>query len=184
MNAQPSPTDTSSSEPSLAGVRVKPAWSMMLYVLLVAAAGLALYAQRSPKVDPAFAAAAPWVFLGFVLGFAVYRVALVAARRYSPFKAFFQVFVAALFFALLLMPRVPRPEGGPETLLRDRNPRVRALAAEVLGWRGELALAQALVPLLDDPNGEVRAAAQASLVKLNAGVDLGPERAAWGARFP
>lgn len=183
MNAQTEQTDSTTSEPTVAGVRVRPAWSFVLYLLLVAAAGLALYAQRSPRVDPTFAVAAPWVFLGFVVGFAVYRVALVAARRYSPFKAFLQIFIAALFFVLLLMPRSPRGDGGPVSLLRDRNPRVRAVAAEVLGFRNDVAQAGAVVPLLDDPNAEVRAAARAALVKLNGGVDLGESRVAWEARF-
>lgn len=184
MNAQPVPTEPSPEEPSVAGVRVRPAWSIGLYVLLVSAAALALYAQRSPKVDPSIAAVAPWVFLSFVLGFAVYRVALVAARRYSPFKAFVQIFVAAIFFALLLAPKAKVKGGGPEAFLRDRDPRVRAMAAEVLGWRGVTEQGRALAPLLDDADPEVRAAAHAALVKLNGGVDLGDTRAAWEARFP
>jgi hypothetical protein len=184
MNAQPLPTEPAPGEPNVAGVRVRPAWSIALYVLLVSAAALALFAQRSPTVSPAIAAAAPWVFLSFVLGFTVYRVALVAARRYSPFKAFVQVFIAAIFFALLLAPKARVKGGGPEALLRDRDPRVRAVAAEVLGWRGAGEHARALVPLLEDADPEVRAAVRAALVKLNAGVDLGDSRAAWEARFP
>lgn len=183
MNAQPVQPETNPDEPSVAGVRVRPAWSVALYVLLVASAGLALYAQRSTRVDPLFATAAPWVFLGFVVGFAIYRVALVAARRYSPFKAFLQIFIAALFFALLLMPRVPHGDSAAESLLRDRNPRVRAVAAEVLGHRQDVARAASLVPLLDDRDAEVRAAARAALVKLNGGTDLGESRSAWEARF-
>lgn len=183
MNAQTVQPETNPSEPSVAGVRVRPAWSVALYVLLVASAGLALFAQRSPRVDPLLATAAPWVFLGFVVGFAIYRVALVAARRYSPFKAFLQIFIAALFFVLLLMPRAPKGDAGPEVLLRDRNPRVRAVAAEVLGFRQDVAQAPALVPLLDDANADVRAAAHAALVKLNGGADLGENRPAWEARF-
>ncbi len=55
--------------------------------MLVVSAGIAFYAQRSLGVDPVVARLAPWVFLAFALGFAVYRLALVAAGRYSPFKA-------------------------------------------------------------------------------------------------
>ncbi|MFZ5442689.1 MAG: hypothetical protein ACOZQL_21950 [Myxococcota bacterium] len=179
-----------SEEPSVVGVRVRPAWSVALYAVLVASAGLALYAQRAPNVDPLIARVAPWLFLVFAVGFAVYRVALVVARRYSPFKAFIQILLATLFFLLLLFPRVQQQTAGFEgSLLGHGDARVRALAAEVAGWRGELPRAPALVSLLGDQSAEVRDAAHAALVKLNGGVDLGPAtdeaaRKAWGARFP
>lgn len=179
-----------SEEPSVVGVRVRPAWSMALYAVLVGSAGLALFAQRSPNVDPLVARGAPWLFLVFAVGFAIYRAALVAARRYSPFKAFIQVFLAALFFLLLLFPRAQQQSAALEgSLLGHGDPRVRALAAEVSGWRGEQVRAPALVALLSDGSPEVREAAHASLVKLNGGADLGPAsdeaaRKAWGARFP
>ncbi len=162
---------------------------MVLYALLVVAAGVALYAQRAPHVEPGIAAAAPWLFLVFALGFSIYRVALVAARRYSPFKAFIQIFLAALFFLTLLFPRVP--PGGTQggELLRHHDARVRALAAEVIGWRGEQGQGRALVGLLGDASPEVRRAAHDSLVRLNAGLDLGgadepSAQKAWEARFP
>lgn len=178
MNAKPETSD----EPSVVGVRVRPLWSIGLYALLVLSAGLAMYAQRSPGVDPAVARTAPWLFLVFALGFALYRVALVAARRYSPFKAFIQVFLAALFFLLLLFPREQGPADA--SLLRHREPQVRALAAEVAGLKGDLAQAAGLVKLLEDGSPEVRAAAHQALVKLNGGLDLGPGAEPWGKRFP
>jgi hypothetical protein len=179
MNAKPETSD----EPSVVGVRVRPVWSIVLYALLVLSAGVAFYAQRSPDVDPMVARIAPWTFLVFGLGFSIYRIALVAARRYSPFKAFIQIFLAALFFLLLLFPRV-EVAAGQSSLLVHRDERVRALAAEVAGWRGDQGQGAALAKLLDDASPQVRDAAHAALVKLNAGVDLGVTSAAWGTRFP
>lgn len=178
MNAKPETSD----EPSVVGVRVRPLWSIVLYALLVLSAGVAMYAQRSPGVDPAVARTAPWIFLIFALGFSIYRLALVAARRYSPFKAFIQIFLAALFFLLLLFPRVQGPVD-PGSMLHHRDEKVRALAAEVAGYRGDLSQAPHLVKLLDDAP-EVKAAAHAALVKLNGGVDLGEGAEAWEKRFP
>jgi hypothetical protein len=166
---------------------------MALYALLVASAGLAMYAQRAP-VAPELSRMSTWIFLAFAVGFAAYRFALVAARRYSPFKAFFQVFIAALFFMLLLWPGRSGPVAGdvPQGLpaaLRSNDAQKRALAAEVAGFRGDVAQAAALVRLLEDPSPDVRAAAHTALVKLNGGVDLGAAeesaaRAAWRERFP
>lgn len=182
MNAK-AVSDQSPEEPSVVGVRVRPAWSLALYALLVVSAGVALYAQRSPGVDPTLAQAAPWLFLAFALGFTVYRLALVMARRYSPFKAFIQIFLAALFFLLLLFPRA-QGAASQASLLVSRDARVRAMAAENAGWRGDVSQARALAALLDDGDAAVREAAHAALVKLNGGSDLGVARAPWEARFP
>lgn len=193
MSPTPVTTPPSVEEPSVAGVRVRPAWPMVLYALLVASAALALYAQRAP-VAPGLSKVAPWIFLAFAVGFAGYRFALVAARRYSPFKAFFQVFTAALFFMLLLWPGLngkPGEVAAPSTLasaLSSPDAEKRALAAEVAGYRREAAAGPALVKLLEDAAPEVRAAAHGALVKLNGGTDLGPAddaaaRAAWQERF-
>lgn len=178
MNAKPDTSD----EPSVVGVKVRPAWSIVLYALLVLSAGVAFYAQRSQGLHPEIARIAPWIFLAFALGFSIYRIALVAARRYSPFKAFIQIFLAALFFLLLLFPRVAAP--GEASLLNHREERVRALAAEVAGWRGDQLQGPELVRRLEDPSPEVRRAAHEALVKLNGGVDLGTGAEVWGARFP
>jgi HEAT repeat protein len=139
------------------------------------------------------AKSAPWVFLVFAMGFAVYRFALVAAKRYSAFKAFFQVAVAAVFF-LLLLPGGPVSVGGlspPASrqsivgLLADPDPRVRSLAAELARYRpGGPEVAHALVKALDDPDEDVRRVAHETLVQFNSGQDLGPTSEAWGKRFP
>jgi hypothetical protein len=195
MRPNPEPASPASAEePSVVGVRVRPAWPMALYGLLVASAALALYAQRAP-VAPGLARLATWTFLAFAVGFAGYRFALVTARRYSPFKAFFQVLMAALFFMLLLWPGLtqppPSPAGSASLMLplTSADPEKRALAAEVAGLRGAPSVGPSLVPLLADDEPSVRDAAHAALVRLNGGVDLGPAaepgaRAAWRARFP
>lgn len=193
MSPTPVTTPPSVEEPSVAGVRVRPVWPMVLYFLLVASAALALYAQRAP-VAPELARVAPWIFLAFAVGFAGYRFALVAARRYSPFKAFFQVLMAALFFMLLLWPgRAPGPAGGQgastlSAALASPDAEKRALAAELAGFRADRSAALTLVKLLEDPDAAVRTAAHAALVRLNGGTDLGAAddaaaRAAWQERF-
>ncbi|MBX7101575.1 MAG: HEAT repeat domain-containing protein [Myxococcaceae bacterium] len=187
--AEPGPTDEA---PQVAGVRVRPALPIALFVLLSCSAALGLWVQRRPQVAPPFLEqAAPWIFLLFAVGFAGYRFALVAARRYSAFKAFFQVSVSAVFFLLLLpgSPVAPPPPSSLVDALDDAHPKVRALAAEVAGLRPEPSAARALVRHLADSDPEVRAAAHAALVRLNQGADLGsPEdasaRGAWEARFP
>ncbi|PZR17373.1 MAG: hypothetical protein DI536_03355 [Archangium gephyra] len=183
MNAKPV-SDQSPDEPSVVGVRVRPFWSLVLYALLVISAGVALFAQRAPNVSPRLVQLSPWLFLTFALGFTVYRLALVLARRYSPFKAFIQIFLAALFFMLLLFPRAAGQSTVASSLLLNADSRVRAMAAENAGFRGDVTQARALVPLLGDPEETVRSAAHEALVKLNGGSDLGSERSAWEARFP
>lgn len=181
MNAHPQ-----TAEPSVAGVKVRPVVPVLLYVLLLGSALLALWAQRSAVAPDGLTRAAPWAFLAFAIGFSVYRLSLVAAKRYSAFKAFAQIIVAAMFFMMLLLPQVTTPNA-PKSLaasLRDTDPTVRALAAEVAGYRAAAAEAPALVVLLADSDARVRSAAHDALVRLNGGIDLGTEGSAWRARFP
>ncbi len=164
---------------------------MGLYVLLLTSAGIAMWSSRTPGVPGFVTAASPFVFLAFAVGFSAYRLALVMARRYSAFKAFVQISLAALFFMLLLFPRVeavvaPSLAAGVPVApaLVDPDPRVRALAAEVAGWRADEKAASALVGLLDDADPQVRASAHGALVRLNAGADLGTTPSGWKERFP
>ena len=187
MNADPLKAD----EPSVVGVRVRPRVAIVLFALLVGSAAAALWTQSHPGRAPAWVEqGAPWLFLAFVVGFAAYRFALVAAGRYSAFKAFFQVFIAVLFFLLLRLPGIPfvspvtAPAMSLPVLLNDTDPRVRALAAEVAGYRRDAASAPALIALLSDPDPATRAQARQALVRLNDGGDLGAEPAAWKERFP
>ncbi len=178
-------------EPSVVGMRVRPNLAIGLFALLVASAAAALWTQSHPGAAPAWLEqGAPWLFLAFVVGFAAYRFALVAAGRYSAFKAFFQVFIAVLFFLLLRLPGLPfvSPPSAPAmslpVLLKDADPRVRALAAEVAGYRRDAASASALIVLLGDSDPAIRAQAQQALVRLNDGGDLGSDPAKWKERFP
>jgi hypothetical protein len=187
MNAQSLSPQT--EEPSVAGVKVRPAWPLALYGLLVGSALLALWAQQADTAPESLSRFAPWAFLAFAVGFAAYRLALVMAKRYSAFKAFAQILVAALFFMLLLLPQVGQPArsntaAAASALLGDPNPNVRALAAEVLGYRQAISEASRLVGLLSDGNELVREAAHDALVRLNGGADLGREPGPWKERFP
>ncbi|HXN41241.1 MAG TPA: HEAT repeat domain-containing protein [Myxococcaceae bacterium] len=175
------------------GKRSGPVFAGVLYVLLASAAALALWARNFPGVLPReLAVAAPVAFFVFSVGFAIYRLRLVRAKKYPAFKAFFQIGAAFLFVMLLL----PQPNPGYDAtadhelgaLLEDPDWRVRALAAEVIRYRaGGAKYGSLLVRALSDPDARVREAAHRSLVFLN-GRDLGtPEdgRAikAWGERF-
>ena len=151
-------------------------------------AGVGLWTQSNPGAAPTWIErGAPWLFLVFVVGFAAYRFALVAAGRYSAFKAFFQIFLAALFFMMLLpgSPLAAKAPSAPLTmLLVDPDPRLRGLAAEVAGYRHDREAAPGLLRLLTDPDPSVREQAHAALVRLNDGSDLGEAAAAWQERFP
>lgn len=175
-------------------MRVRPFVPVVLYAFLGSSAGLALWAQSNPGAVPVLLAqVAPWLFLVFAVGFAVYRLALVTARKYSPFKAFFQVAVSAVFFLLLLptFGRVTQRASVNDipSLLKDANPRVRILAAEVARHRPEgPSLVPALVEAMDDAEPAVRRAAYESARALT-GKDLGsPEdpaaRQAWKDAAP
>jgi hypothetical protein len=123
--------------------------------------------------------------------FAAYRLAVVRARKYPAVKAFFQIGAAALFFTLLLPSargRFRAPGDDLGELLRDPNPKVRALAAEVVRHRPDAQkYGSVLVQSLEDPDSRVRDEAHRSLVQI-AGTDLGgPDDGgavkAWGDRF-
>jgi hypothetical protein len=184
MNGTPPRED----EPSVVGLRVRPKLAIALFVLLGVSAGVGLWTQSNPGSAPPWVErGAPWLFLVFVVGFAAYRFALVAAGRYSAFKAFFQIFLAALFF-MMLLPGSPLAARSPApslvALLADPDARVRGLAAEVAGYRRDRASAGGLIGLLDDRDPAVREQAHAALVRLNDGSDVGPGAAAWKERFP
>jgi HEAT repeats len=173
-------------------VHFGPALGIWLYLMLGGSAALALSARHFPGIVPhSLQLAALALFLAFLIGFSLYRLRLVQARKYPAFKAFFQVGVGLLFLTLLLPGATEVFETGqrgiPE-LLSDSDPAVRALAAEVAGYRPEGARYGAfLVGVLQDPDPRVREQAHLSLVRLN-GKDLGPpedEQAvrAWKERF-
>jgi len=102
--------------------------------------------------------------------FAVYRLALVRAKKYPAAMGLFQIGLGALVWVLLLpgtRQRIGREEGDEvQVLMRSSDPRVRALAAEVAGDRGNPRYAADLVERLDDSDPAVRRAAHAALVRL------------------
>jgi len=181
-----------SQPPVWAGVRLGRPLVAALYVMLVFSAALALWVRSAPGAAPLrISVAAPWVFLGFVAVFAFYRLGLVRAGRYPASKAFGQVGAGVLLF-MLMLPQweltFRRHEGTTADLLADPNPKVRALAAEVVRYRRDLGAAHLLAEALGDPDPAVRDEAHRSLVALS-GTDLGPPSdpkavEAWRARFP
>ncbi len=181
------------SVPHVGRFRVGRALTLALYAVLVSSAALALWVRQFPgRIDGRVEAFAPWVFLAFAVGFAVYRLALVRAGKYPAAKALFQIGVAVLFFMLLLpwsKGRYDVPADPLLALMSDPNPQVRALAAEVARHRpdGEK-YASRLVEALQDPDANVRRQAHESLVRLT-GRDLGAPGEvgaleAWRARYP
>jgi hypothetical protein len=185
----------SAEPPELGGVRFGPALAGILYVLLVASAALTLWVRQAPgKLPEQLATLAPWLFLAFALIFAAYRFRLVRARKYPAAKAFFQIGSAALFF-MFLLPHSQRPFRRETTLddvqtfLQSPDPRLRAMAAEVAGFRPQGSQYGAkLTDLLEDPEPRVREQAHSALVRLY-GKDLGPpgDKAAtkaWREAYP
>ena len=152
-----------------------------LYVLLVASALLTLWAGGEiggRELPPRAAAAAPVLFAIFFVVFAVYRLALVRAKKYPAATGLFQIGLGALVWVLLLPGSRHRIERDPgddvQVLMRSSDARVRALAAEVAGARGAASrYASDLVELLDDTEPGVRRAAHAALVRLS-GTDVSP----------
>jgi hypothetical protein len=154
---------------------------------------LALWSRRFPGELPnALQAAAPWSFLVFLAVFAFYRLGLMRAGRYPSFKGFFQIGIGLLVFTLML-PHArsvyQAPQAGISAALANSNSEVRALAAELAGYRPDgRQYAPQLVKALEDGDAWVREEAHASLVRL-AGQDLGrPDDPAaverWRKRFP
>lgn len=127
----------------------------------------------------------PTLFATFLVVFAIYRYALVRAKKYPAAIGFFQVGLGALIWVMLLpstRQKFSSPEGEDEVrvLMSSPDARVRALAAELAGFRGKAGYAGQLIDRLDDPDTAVRARAHAALVRL-AGADLGATPEAWRA---
>jgi hypothetical protein len=152
-----------------------------LYALLVASALLTFWAGSDiggRELPPRAAAAAPVLFAVFLVVFAVYRLALVRAKKYPAAMGLFQIGLGALVWVLLLpgtRQRIGREHGDEvQVLMRSSDARVRALAAEVAGYRGDAArYASDLADRLDDNDPAVRRAAHAALVRL-LGTDVTP----------
>jgi energy-coupling factor transporter transmembrane protein EcfT len=154
-----------------------------LYALLVASALLTFWAggrSIGGRELPRWAAqAAPILFAIFLVVFAVYRLALVRAKKYPAATGLFQIGLGALVWVLLLPGSREHIEHAQaddvQELLEAADPRVRALAAEVAGVRGDAPrYARQLINRLDDPDAHVREVARAALVRFAGGADAAP----------
>jgi hypothetical protein len=154
-----------------------------LYLLLVLSAFLTFWAGGDIggfALPAALRGAAPAVFAVFIIVFAVYRISLVRAKRYPAMTGLFQVGLTMLIWVLLLpstRKMIVPPRGTADdvpALFSSADARVRALAAEVAGYRGNGArYASGLIDRLNDADARVRTRAHESLTRL-AGTDASP----------
>jgi len=159
-----------------------------LYALLVLSALFTFWsggAVAGRTLPPWTQSVAPTIFAIFLAIFTVYRFALMRAKKYPAATGLFQVGLGALIWVLLLPStrQKIRPPSAPvdevPALMASPDPRVRALAVEVAGYRGEgVRYAADMIERLEDADPAVRERAHASLVRL-AGRDVGQEPNAW-----
>jgi hypothetical protein len=159
-----------------------------LYVLLVLSALFTFWSGGAVagRTLPGWTqSVAPTIFGIFLAIFTVYRFALMRAKKYPAAMGLFQVGLGALIWVLLLPSTRHKiaPQGAltddVPALMASPDPRVRALAVEVAGYRGDAArYAAELIDRLDDADGSVRERAHAALVRLS-GQDAGREREPW-----
>jgi hypothetical protein len=127
---------------------------------------------------------APTLFGIFLAIFAVYRFALMRAKKYPAATGLFQVGLGALIWVLLLpsaRQRLSPPSQVDElpALMASPDPRVRAIAVELAGYRGDgNRYAGEVIERLDDADAAVRERAHAALVRL-AKTDAGENPEAW-----
>jgi hypothetical protein len=165
------------------GLAFVPVLRPALYLLLVLSAFATFWAGGDIAgfaLPAVLRGAAPVVFAVFLVVFAIYRFALVRARKYPAMTGLFQVGLTALIWVLLLpstrqkiVPRHGMIDDVP-ALFSSADPRVRALAAEVAGYRPEgTHYVGGLIERLNDADARVRERARVSLQRL-AGVDAAP----------
>jgi hypothetical protein len=159
-----------------------------LYALLVLSALFTFWSGGSlagRTLPPWTKSVAPTLFAIFLAIFSVYRFALMRAKKYPVAIGLFQVGLGALIWVLLLpstrhkvAPQASTVDEVP-VLLASPDPRVRAIAVEVAGYRGDGArYAREMIERLDDADAAVRERAHGALVRL-AGQDVGREADAW-----
>jgi hypothetical protein len=179
---------------------------IVLYVMLLASAGATLLGApaleqsvREGRLPRMVLVVAPALLGSFIALFAAYRYALVRQGRYHAGKAFVQVGLMVLVFALAAPGSLDRwrSAGTVRSVdlashLGSPDAEARAMAAELTRHRDlpdALPHVPRLIDLLADPSPEVRRQARISLTKL-AGADVGGEgedaaarwRAYWGGR--
>ena len=164
-----------------------------LYALLVLSALFTFWAGgdiAGRSLPPWTHVVAPTLFAIFLIVFAIYRFALVRAKKYPAATGLFQVGLGALIWVLLLpgtRQKLERPAPGAEddvaVLMMSPDARVRAVAAELAGHRpGASKYAAQLIDRLDDNDATVRSRAHDSLVHIF-GADAGMSPEAWRARI-
>lgn len=157
-----------------------------LYVLLVLSAlftfwsGGAVAGRSLPRWTQSVA---PTIFAVFLAIFALYRFALMRAKKYPAAIGLFQIGLGALIWVLLLpstRQKIAPPSAADEVpvLMASPDARVRALAVEVAGYRRDSRYVPDLIGRLDDADAAVRAKAHVALVRLT-GTDAGLEPEAW-----
>lgn len=158
-----------------------------LYSLLVLAALFTFWSggDIAGKALPRWTqVVAPTLFAAFLVVFAVYRFALVRARKYPAAIGFFQVGLGALIWVMLLPSTrqkfSPPPASADEVrvLMTSPDPRVRSVASELAGFRAQPGYVAPLIDRLDDSDPAVRVRAHAALVRI-CGVDVGDSAAPW-----
>jgi len=182
----------SAADPSRLRVRAGLAFVQVLrpalYALLVLSALFTFWsggAVAGRTLPPWTKSVAPTIFAIFLAIFTVYRFALMRAKKYPAATGLFQVGLGALIWVLLLPStrQKIRPPSAPvdevPALMASPDPRVRALAVEVAGYRGDGAhYAADMIERLEDAEPAVRQRAHAALVRL-AGRDVGQDPDAW-----
>lgn len=157
-----------------------------LYVLLVLSALFTFWSGGAVagRALPGWTqSVAPTIFAVFLAIFAVYRFALMRAKKYPVAVGFFQIGLGALIWVLLLpstRQKIAPPSAADEVpvLMTSPDSRVRALAVEVAGYRRDSRYVPDLIGRLDDADAAVRAKAHVALVRLT-GTDAGLEPEAW-----
>jgi hypothetical protein len=153
-----------------------------LYGLLVLSAFFTFWAggEIAGKTLPEWTrGGAPAVFAVFLVVFAVYRMTLVRAKQYPAMTGLFQIGLGALIWVLLLPSTrakmiAPGEADSVAALMTSADPRVRALASEVAGYRADAThYAEPLIDRLNDADARVRERARASLQKI-AGSEAAP----------
>lgn len=167
-------------------------WIVLALLLVSAALTLLALPELRDAVAagrwPRAALALPVAIIGlFIVGYAVYRFALVRAGRYSAGKALVQLGLMLLVLGVIggiALERGREGDAGVEPVdlgaaLHALDADMRAMAVELVRHRPrEVAVRHVdrLIELLDDPAPEVRRQAHATLVAL-AGADVGGDDA-------
>ena len=159
-----------------------------LYVLLVLSALFTFWSGGpvAGRTLPRWTqSVAPTLFAVFLLIFTVYRFALMRAKKYPAATGLFQVGLGALIWVLLLpstRQKIAPPSAATDevpALMSSPDSRVRALAVEVAGYRGDgTRYAPELIDRLEDADAAVRERAHGALVRL-AGRDVGRDPGSW-----